>query len=212
MYKPFKLLACMIVLLALSACIKVELKDEREISKFYEIVLITNTPEGGVISQPSATPPPATLPPSPIPTETPVPTETPLLTPTPVTPSQTPTPLAVVNQRAWCRRGPGTVYPGIDFLSTGEQVTLLGRNTEATWWLVQKSGTDQTCWASSAVIQLPDDAMGVAVVSAPPIPAQSFSQPTATQRARQRPPKPGQGTPAGPTETPNPYPGPYPEP
>ena len=211
-----KFWSCLIFmgLFSLAGCIKVELKDERVIPEFYQVVLVTHTPSGVVIEQRTATPPlTATQTDAPTPTATPLPsaTETSIPTPTPVSP--TPIPGAVVSMNAWCRRGPGTIYPGISYLNIGEQVTLVGRNPEATWWLVQKNDGSQNCWGSAAVIDLRGESSGLAIVDAPPTPYQGSpfqANATATQRPRQKPPKSTPGVPPGATNTPDPYPYPAP--
>jgi hypothetical protein len=201
-------------LIALAGCIKVELKDERVIPEFYQVVLVTHTPSIVVMEQDTATPPPsATHTQAPAPTATPLPssTEISLPTATPVTPS--PVPAAVVSMSTWCRRGPGTIYPGISYLSPGEQVTLVGRNPEGTWWLLQKSDGTPSCWASKAVIDLQGGSAELAIVDAPPTPYQGNPiQPnaTATQRPRHKPPRSTPAASSAPTDTPDPYP--YPPP
>jgi hypothetical protein len=196
----------------LAGCIKVELKDEREIPKFYEIVLVTFTPEGQLAGQATATPPAPPTTQAPTATATAMPSDTPTSLPTATPVSPTPTASAMVSMNAWCRQGPGVVYPGISLLTSGEMVTLLGRNLEATWWLVQPGGGEGACWASAGVISLIGEYPGLAIVTAPPTPVQANPvQPAAaTQGPRQKPPRPAQGTPPSPTDTPNPYPYPAP--
>lgn len=196
----------------LAGCIKVELKDEREIPKFYEIVLVTFTPEGQIAGQATVTPPPPPTAQAPTATATAVPSDTPTPLPTATPVSPTPTASAMVSMNAWCRQGPGVVYPGISLLTSGEMVSLLGRNQEATWWLVQPGGGKGACWASAGVISLIGEYPDLAIVTAPPTPVQANPvQPAAaTQGPRHKPPRPAQGTPPSPTDTPNPYPYPAP--
>ncbi len=194
----------------LTSCIKVELKDEREIPKFYEIVLVTFTPEGQIAGQATATPPPSPTIQAPTPTATPVPSDTPTPLPTATVISPTPTPSAMVNMNAWCRQGPGIVYPGISILSAGEMVTPIGRNQDATWWLVQPPEGGGACWASAGVISLTGEYSDLAIVPAPPTPPVANLAAAATQRPHQNPSEPSQGTSPGPTDTPNPYPYPAP--
>lgn len=214
MKKAKNLLYLLIGAILIAGCIKVELKDEREIPKFYEIVLVTFTPEGQVAGQATATLP---LPPTtqaPTHTATPVPSDTPTSIPTTTPASPTPIPSAMMSMNAWCRQGPGTIYRGISLLTAGESVTPIGRSQDATWWLVQSSGVEESCWASAGVLSLIGDHSGMAIVSAPPTPAHS-NQTLATaapQRPRQKRSQPTQGATPGVTNTPNPYPNPYPYP
>lgn len=192
--------------LLLVGCIKVELKDEREIPRFYEIALVTHTPSGSEAAPPTATP-------TAIPSNTPTPTQTvtPLPSDTPISP--TPASSAVVNTDAACRQGPGDSFPGSSYLTVGEVVTIVGRNLEATWWLVQKEDGAQICWASKDVLTLSGDTLGVAIMSALPTPTRAyFAQPmvSPTQRPRPRPPRATSVAPPGATDTPAPYPYPAP--
>jgi len=100
---------------------------------------------------------------------------------TPISP--TPSFAAVVNTDAACRQGPGDSYPGSSYLTAGELVILLGRNPEATWWLVQKNDGAQICWASNDVITLQGDNMSVAIMSAlPPLRTPSYLNRQSHQR------------------------------
>jgi uncharacterized protein YraI len=206
MRKKIRVFWCMLIPLVLASCIQVELKDEREIPKFYEIALVTYTPSVSEIAPPTAmatdTP---TITPTPTPTSTPLPSLTPI--------SPTPSFAAVVNTDAACRQGPGDSYPGSSYLTAGELVILLGRNPEATWWLVQKNDGAQICWAANDVITLQGDNMSVAIMSALPTTTHAFlPQPTVspTQKPRQRPPKATEVAPPSATDTPAPYPYPAP--
>jgi hypothetical protein len=197
---------CMLIPFLLASCIQVELKDEREIPKFYEISLVTYTPSGSEIAIPTAT---ATVTPTSSPTSTQ--TSTPLPSQTPISP--TPSFAAVVKTDSTCRQGPGDSFPGSSYLTAGEVVILLGRNPEATWWLVQKNDGAQICWASNDVITLQGDTMSVAIMSALPTTTHAYlSQPTLspTQKPRQKPPKATQVAPPSATDTPAPYPYPAP--
>jgi len=190
----------------LSGCLTFELKDEREMPTFYEIALVTHTPPGYVPGQATAT---ATALPSKTPTTEP--TSTPLPSPTSISP--TPVLASLITADTSCRQGPGDNYPGASYLAAGESVILVGRNPEATWWLVQKDDGAQICWAPAEVISLEGEYMGVAIMSALPTPTHvTLAQPlpSPTQKARQKPPKATQVPSPGATATPAPYP--YPSP
>ena len=194
------------IAILLSGCLTFELKDERQFPSFYEIALVTHTPQGFIPGEATATQTTtATL------TSTPEPTSTPLPSPTPVSP--TPAYTSIVKIDTFCRQGPGDSFPGSSNLTTGETVTLIGRNPETTWWLVQKDDGTQICWAPAEAILLEGEIMGVAIMSALPTPTYAFlAQPlsTPTQRARQRPPRATAAPPPAETDTPAPYP--YPSP
>jgi uncharacterized protein YraI len=190
----------------LSGCLTFELKDEREMPTFYEIALVTHTPPGYVPGQATAV---ATA----LPTNTPTtePTSTPLPSPTVITP--TPVLAFLVTADTSCRQGPGDNYPGASYLAAGETVTIVGRNPEATWWLVQNEDGAQICWAPAEVIAMEGEFMSVAIMSALPTPTYSILAqplPSPTQKARQKPPRATQAPPPAVTDTPAPYP--YPSP
>jgi uncharacterized protein YraI len=194
----------------LSGCLTFELKDEREMPTFYEIALVTHTPPGYVPGQATAG---ATAVATALPSKTPTtePTSTPLPSPTLVSP--TPAFSSVVLVSTSCRQGPGESFPGASILTAGEKVTIVGRNPEATWWLVQKDDGTQICWALAEVIAMEGEFMSVAIMSALPTPTYSILAqplPSPTQKARQKPPRATQAPPPAVTDTPAPYPSPSP--
>jgi hypothetical protein len=196
----------------LAGCIKVELKDERTIPKLYEVALVTYTPEGWSPEQPTATKLPAspTLVPSPTATRTITPSAT--LPPPPSATPTSPTPMitGTILTNVWCKQGPGFIYPGMRLLVTEEGFILLGRNSDASWWWIQPSLGDISCWVPTMVINLPQPLPGVPVLTAQATPQSQplHSTPVPTKKPRVRSP---QST-TGPTDTPNPYPNPYPYP
>ncbi len=194
----------------LSGCLTFELKDERELPTFYEIALVTHTPPGYVPGQVTAV---ATAVATALPSNTPTaePTSTPLPSPTAISP--TPVLASLITADTSCRQGPGENYPGASYLTAGEMVTIVGRNPEATWWLVQKEDGTQICWAPAEVISVEGEFMSVAIMSALPTPTYSILAqplPSPTQKARQKPPRATQAPPPAVTDTPAPYP--YPSP
>jgi hypothetical protein len=196
----------------LAGCIKVELKDERTIPSLYEVALITHTPQKGS----SAIPQTLTSSATPVPTQTRTITPTPTLTqttmpPSPTTdiPSATPSALAAVRFDAWCREGPGLLYPGTLLLRMGEAVTLLGSNADASWLWIQPSTHALQCWSPAAYLTLPSPLPPIPMITPASLPPSTFPlQPTAvpTNRSRPRSPRPTPGD----TETPDPYPYPAP--
>jgi hypothetical protein len=94
-------------------------------------------------------------------------------------------------------------------MTSGEAVTLLGANMDASWLWVQPSAYTLQCWAAAFFLSLPTPLPPLAVItpSSPPaelLPLQSTAEPT--KKARPRPPRPTSSA----TEPPNPYP--YPSP
>lgn len=198
------------IAILLSGCLTFELKDERAIPLFYEVALVTHTPQGYVPGQATAV---ATAVATATPTSTPTSSPTSTALPSPTVISPTPAISSIVLGDTSCRQGPGDNYPGASYLTAGESVTLIGRNPEATWWLVQKTDGSQICWVSVEAITIQGETMTVAIMSALPFPTYAFqAQPiaSATQKPRHKPPKATQDVPPSATDTPAPYP--YPSP
>lgn len=206
MRNVFKFLGFILIPLLIVGCIKVELKDEREIPKFFEVALVTYTPSSSQVAPPTAT---ATA----TPTSSPTPTQTSTPVPSQTQIASTPVFSALVNADATCRQGPGDAFPASGYLTAGETVTLVGRNPEATWWLIQMEDGAQICWVSNEVLTLQGNTVSVAIMSALPTATHPYlSQPTQspTQKLRQKPPRATTVAPPGVTDTPAPYP--YPQP
>lgn len=75
------------------------------------------------------------------------------------------------------RTGPDTVYPEIDELRPGEQVTIIGRNQDYTWLFVQING--QTGWIFTQYVTVFDPGGLYAVL--PIVPSPATPTPTVTQ-------------------------------
>jgi hypothetical protein len=92
--------------------------------------------------------------------------------------------ILVIQVPANCRQGPGVEYPVINSVLPGEQIEVLGRNQESSWWY-SKVDNDK-CWISNVAGTPPGDLNLLTIVQAPPtlIPtetqASSSGQPTAT--------------------------------
>jgi hypothetical protein len=93
--------------------------------------------------------------------------------------------ILVVQVPANCRLGPGTAYPVVNSALPGEQVEVLGKNAESTWWYSQVD--NDKCWISDVAGKPSGDLDLLTVIEAPPTPV-----PTATE-------KPGQEQPTQPT-------------
>ena len=82
------------------------------------------------------------------------------ITPTPVTPSPAPvhttiTPTRVPgftftpNINAYCRSGPDTSFPSLEFAMAGQPYPMDGRNLDNTWYRIMFSAT-KGCWVSAS--------------------------------------------------------------
>ena len=115
--------------------------------------------EGDLGSVPLATAAP--LPPAP--TATPNPTSPPSPTATPAIPV-----LTITDNAVRVRRGPGTGYPELDKVKTGQQFEITGRNDAGDWWQIAYNG--QAGWVSRQFVAPAGDLDAVPVVQAPPPP------------------------------------------
>ena len=111
---------------------------------------------------------------TPIPTFTAIPeiptsTVTPLSLPTTVLQTATPTgTFFVVDVGANCRKGPGTIYDKTGSFAAGTYVTLVGHNTDNTWWLVLNGSSN--CWISASTGHTTGNLSSLPLVEAPPTP------------------------------------------
>jgi hypothetical protein len=137
---------------------------------------------------PSTTPQPPTNTPSPTatPTEAPSPTEGPAAT-------ETPPPMLTITKPANVRTGPGTSYPIVAGINTGERVPAIGRDSAGEWFAISfAGGPNGVGWLSSLVATLDGVVNDLPIVEAAPPP------PTAPAGATQVPPT----NPPGPTAPP----------
>jgi len=148
---------------------------------------------------PTAVPPtpvPSPIPPSPTAAPTATPTiepptatlEPPTITPTPE-PQQ---PRAIAKSAVNLRGGPGTAYPVVGKLLSGQETEILGRNASGDWWQLAWPGGKQA-WVTGTVVQIlgPIDTVAVAKnIPAPPVQPTRPPQPTAAPAAPAAPPKP----------------------
>lgn len=110
--------------------------------------------------------------PAPTSTEIPAsPTSTMTSIPLPTTVLQSPTPSGtffVVDVGANCRKGPGTVYDKTGSFAAGTYVTLVGHNTDNSWWLVLSGSSN--CWISAVTGHTTGNLSSLPLVEAPPTP------------------------------------------
>ena len=129
-----------------------------------------------MVATPSATIPWTALPPTPTATLTPVPpaTDAPTLSASPSateppTPTELLTPQLNAGMNAFCRKGPGTGYYAITFLSAGTMYPILGENGLHTWYLVQAPG-NTICWVGDPMAVIQGPAWQAPFVMEPPLP------------------------------------------
>jgi uncharacterized protein YraI len=79
-------------------------------------------------------------------------------------------PRAVINTaRLNVRQGPGTVYPVIGGLKSGDDVAVTGRNAAGSWYQVSLPG-GKTGWVSAGLVKLTGDSSAIPAVAAPAAP------------------------------------------
>ncbi len=120
------------------------------------------------ISAPSDTPIPAVLD-----TATPSFTSTPELTSTPAVPQVT------VSVNTNCRTGPSTQYDLIGALLVGQVGTVVGKNSQTGYWIINNPGKTGTCWLFNGYATVSGNTANLQEYSIPPTPTPS-STPTAT--------------------------------
>jgi hypothetical protein len=73
-----------------------------------------------------------------------------------------------VDVGANCRKGPGTAYDKTGSFAQGTYVTIVGHNTDSTWWLVLNGSSN--CWISATTGHTTGNLSGIPLVEAPPTP------------------------------------------
>lgn len=136
----------------------------------------TAAPTSTATPEPSATP---SITSSNTPTLTPTGTATPTITPTSTPTTTVCPPVATVLISANCRTGPGSDYPEVVSLAEGQGVTVVGRNTDSSWWVVENHQGFGTCWVWGELVSLSTDTCDVPIVVAPPPPTPTLT-PTTT--------------------------------
>ena len=131
-------------------------------------VLSCNLPNG--LPTPTVSPQPETDTPvqqpstqTPLPTETltPIPTDTPppTLTFTPSIPVALPK-----DQNVNCRYGYGTGWVAVGALVNGQPATVVGRNTDSSWWYVQLPDSTK-CWVAAGVTDVAGNVVALPIVN-----------------------------------------------
>lgn len=136
----------------------------------------TPTPIG--LGEPGIETPPVSVVVLPTPEPTPTLSPTPSLTPS-ATPSLTPTPFIVLDAGfTSLRSGPGAEFPLVAQLGPGIPITIVGRNTEGSWYqLCCVNG--EAVWVAASSVRTMNDPSGVSLVASGPAPTPTWT-PTAT--------------------------------
>ncbi|MCB0199120.1 MAG: protein kinase [Anaerolineae bacterium] len=132
---------------AVSATPTTVLEDATEVA--------TSTPSPTAVSQPT-TPPRAILP-------TEAPTSTPIPDPPTATPVRDPTARVAGSSTVNVRSGPGTDYARVGEVRGGETFTIVGRNSDSTWWQICCVAGDPA-WIAASLVQVTGALEGVSLV------------------------------------------------
>lgn len=99
---------------------------------------------------------------------------TPPLEPTQLSPTLTPTststpsvPTLILIQNANCRLGPSQLHEVLTSMLAGDQLPIVGRNEDGTWWLVRLP-TGEQCWISAVTGNASGNVNLVPIAEAPP--------------------------------------------
>lgn len=109
-------------------------------------------------------------------------TATPEFTATPG-PTETPSiPQVTVSTDTNCRTGPGVVYDNIGALFIGQVGTVVGKNSQTGYWIINNPGKTGTCWLYPQYATVTGNTANLQEYSIPPTPT-----PTATSTPTQTP-------------------------
>jgi len=89
-------------------------------------------------------------------------------TPAEVTPG--PAPMLRAIQTANCRFGPSAQFDPSAILNAGDELPILGRNFDSTWWLVRPPGEPVDCWVWGNAVETSGDLSLVLAMAGPPTP------------------------------------------
>ena len=96
-------------------------------------------------------------------------------TATPTIIAQQSAPTATADQNANCRLGPSPDYGVRTSLLKDETAPITGSNPDRSWWVVKINDTD--CWIWDGTVTVAGDTSGVPVISPPPLPKATDTQP-----------------------------------
>ncbi len=80
---------------------------------------------------------------------------------------------------ATVREGPGLDYPAVGELNRGQDIEVIGRNADSSWYTVYFPGSNLPGWVTKTAINVPDGAE-IPIVEITPIPRPSVIIPTST--------------------------------
>ncbi len=83
------------------------------------------------------------------------------------------------------RSGPGTAYPILRQLGSGQEAVVIGRNKESSWWQIKFGNDDAIGWLLGDLVILLGDEQAIPVSEAPPLPPTAVPTPTATAESKQ---------------------------
>lgn len=170
------LVLSILLIVALSACNLPEGSSDATATPDLALTLTALASSGG---QPTASAPLETA--TPQFTATPGPTETPSI------------PQVTVSTDTNCRTGPGVVYDNIGALFVGQVGTVVGKNSQTGYWIINNPGKTGTCWLYPQYATVTGNTANLQEYSIPPTPT-----PTATSTPTQTP------TPSAPAPVNNP--------
>lgn len=166
--KKRNLFLSIFLVIALSACNLPSGNDEAPIDD----LALTVTAQYLLLNQSSATPQF---------TPTPGPSSTPAFTPTPSIPQVT------VSVNTNCRTGPSTQYDNIDSLLVGQTGTVVGKNSQTGYWIINRLNGSGTCWLYPQYATVTGNTANLPEYPVPPTPTPSKT-PTPTATATLAPP------------------------
>lgn len=104
-------------------------------------------------------------------------------------------PMAQASNAMNVRGGPGTAYPVVGAINTGDQVEIIGKNPQADWWQVLLANGTQG-WVYGPLVQTLGDTTAVALAAnipePPPTPAPVAAAPTPAEPPPAETPQPEQ--------------------
>jgi len=121
------------------------------------------------------TPQGSAQPPTALPTSTPSTPPTESLT---ATPANTPTPnvpQVTVSENTNCRVGPGKVYDYIGALMIGEKATIVAKNADESYWVIENPDASGTCWLWGYYATVSGNTDNLPIYTPPPTPTPTFT-------------------------------------
>jgi hypothetical protein len=160
-------------------------KSPQQLAALAKLALAVGVPEASLTRfLPTATPEPTATPTAtPLPTQTPIPTEPPptatpeesamadpSATPTqPATATPIPGPQVTTDSTINVRGGPGTAYPVVSSLQSGQNADIIAKNPAGDWWQIQLNNGKEG-WVYNTVVSVEGETAGIPVASNIPAP------------------------------------------